>query len=484
APPLASSPLASSPSPESDQPAAKVEPPKPGVLKSQQKLCRPRGSVLCADAGGGRSPEPEPKPSAPKGTGSRRNGPRSKPFAQGRPFASSDSSPACEKLSQLLERAMGASNVSHQERPGVWERAVDKERNAVYYWDHRLQVATWSVPPPVLGWWERIWDPIQNLEFFWNSATAETLWHLPLPGGCNGPPSWSDPPSFGAMGMGATTLFASPVPGNVEKVTVPTPTPPSAPPLSMSSPSTAPPSAAPVLTPTSPTIAPLPNQQQQQQQHQQQQQQQQQQAASIAPPFMTPPSTAPPSTTPVSADPLLGVAREFPLGMTVSNVLQHPVLRGSMSKAGPPERLVFQPQEPIPKFPPPPPKQRPPGHSTPTQKVEMSAMPGPTRMPAPPKAPPPAHLQEEMRERAPLPRPGSVWNEEGCGESPEDPTGWGSSPDGGEDEGEDAESNDERQDWMDDEQGPCQTGCDEGTWVPPDEDARSTWDEDDKSTGD
>mmetsp|Transcript_116171 Transcript_116171/g.276092 ORF Transcript_116171/g.276092 Transcript_116171/m.276092 type:complete len:246 (+) Transcript_116171:63-800(+) len=62
----------------------------------------------------------------------------------------------------------------------VWERAVDEKRNAVYFWEHVTQKASWDPPPNHLGWWERVQDQTNRLEFFWNSATQITVWHLPL----------------------------------------------------------------------------------------------------------------------------------------------------------------------------------------------------------------------------------------------------------------------------------------------------------------
>eukprot|EP00933_Yihiella_yeosuensis_P027528 TRINITY_DN21427_c0_g1_i1.p1 TRINITY_DN21427_c0_g1~~TRINITY_DN21427_c0_g1_i1.p1 ORF type:complete len:451 (-),score=73.50 TRINITY_DN21427_c0_g1_i1:188-1540(-) len=91
-------------------------------------------------------------------------------------------SPPCS-ASASFAQALAPGKVFSSRPSAVWERAVDRQRNAVYYWNHCEGRASWSPPPPSLGWWERLWSQSDSLEFFWNSVTRETLWHLPLPEG-------------------------------------------------------------------------------------------------------------------------------------------------------------------------------------------------------------------------------------------------------------------------------------------------------------
>ncbi|CAK9092458.1 unnamed protein product [Durusdinium trenchii] len=63
--------------------------------------------------------------------------------------------------------------------PEVWERVIDTQRNAVYFYEHRTRRSSWDTPPQLLGWWERLREQT-GLEFFWNSVSQNTVWHLPL----------------------------------------------------------------------------------------------------------------------------------------------------------------------------------------------------------------------------------------------------------------------------------------------------------------
>eukprot|EP00930_Biecheleria_cincta_P045486 TRINITY_DN31346_c0_g1_i1.p1 TRINITY_DN31346_c0_g1~~TRINITY_DN31346_c0_g1_i1.p1 ORF type:complete len:631 (-),score=159.07 TRINITY_DN31346_c0_g1_i1:21-1913(-) len=131
-----------------------------GLVGRPQKKLRARGSVMQQRGAGDAAEKPKP------------------PLVHGR--RGPGAAVSQPKLSSCVD-APGQDPTAGLMPQEVWERAVDRVRCAVYYWEHLSGQSSWNPPPPHLGWWERLLDPTNSLEFFWNSLTHLTVWHLPIP---------------------------------------------------------------------------------------------------------------------------------------------------------------------------------------------------------------------------------------------------------------------------------------------------------------
>eukprot|EP00930_Biecheleria_cincta_P057786 TRINITY_DN4365_c1_g1_i1.p1 TRINITY_DN4365_c1_g1~~TRINITY_DN4365_c1_g1_i1.p1 ORF type:complete len:1085 (-),score=179.47 TRINITY_DN4365_c1_g1_i1:58-3312(-) len=64
--------------------------------------------------------------------------------------------------------------------PPVIEKLWDEQRGHAYFWNHTEGSASWTAPPPHVGYWDRVVDQASGRQYFVNPGTHQTVWELPL----------------------------------------------------------------------------------------------------------------------------------------------------------------------------------------------------------------------------------------------------------------------------------------------------------------